>query len=213
MLPRPAGRSCPAGWGECPSRRGSRCSSRRSSRCGFRSWGRCDAGYRISSHMKRTTSAQPLALKRTPSFSSNSRCCGQPGGGAPGAVDHAMAGEFCRGGGHGTAYAAGVVGHADQPGDLLVGNDLPGGDLRHDGIYLVVECPACQFVGLQWFSVDSGLRRVPRPSPLAMEGRGCPGAAGPDGGSTHAGMGAPMGTVFTTRFPSGARRSPLRSGG
>ena len=25
------------------------------------------------------------------------------GGGAPGAVDHAMAGEFCRGGGHGTA--------------------------------------------------------------------------------------------------------------
>ena len=186
MLPRPAGRSCPAGWGECPSRRGSRCSSRRSSRCGFRSWGRCDAGYRISSHMKRTTSAQPLALKRTPSFSSNSRC---------------------------TAYAAGVVGHADQPGDLLVGNDLPGGDLRHDGIYLVVECPACQFVGLQWFSVDSGLRRVPRPSPLAMEGRGCPGAAGPDGGSTHAGMGAPMGTVFTTRFPSGARRSPLRSGG
>ena len=79
MLPRPAGRSCPAGWGECPSRRGSRCSSRRSSRCGFRSWGRCDAGYRISSHMKRTTSAQPLALKRTPSFSSNSRCCGQPG--------------------------------------------------------------------------------------------------------------------------------------
>ena len=61
------------------SRRGSRCSSRRSSRCGFRSWGRCDAGYRISSHMKRTTSAQPLALKRTPSFSSNSRCCGQPG--------------------------------------------------------------------------------------------------------------------------------------
>ena len=208
MLPRPAGRSCPAGWGECPSRRGSRCSSRRSSRCGFRSWGRCD----FLPHEADDVGAA-VGLEANAFLFEQFPLLRPAGGGAPGAVDHAMAGEFCRGGGHGTAYAAGVVGHADQPGDLLVGNDLPGGDLRHDGIYLVVECPACQFVGLQWFSVDSGLRRVPRPSPLAMEGRGCPGAAGPDGGSTHAGMGAPMGTVFTTRFPSGARRSPLRSGG
>ncbi len=213
MLPRPAGRSCPAGWGECPSRRGSRCSSRRSSRCGFRSWGRCDAGYRISSHMKRTTSAQPLALKRTPSFSSNSRCCGQPGAVRPALLTTRWQGSSAGAEAMARPTRRAWSGMPISRGDLLVGNDLPGGDLRHDGIYLVVECPACQFVGLQWFSVDSGLRRVPRPSPLAMEGRGCPGAAGPDGGSTHAGMGAPMGTVFTTRFPSGARRSRPRSGG
>ena len=92
------------------------------------------------------------------------------GGGAPGAVDHAMAGEFCRGGGHGAAYAAGVVGHADQPGDLLVGNDLPGGDLRHDGIYLVVECPAgifiACFVYLKRPEPNPGRKSGTRPPPL-----------------------------------------------
>lgn len=72
------------------------------------------------------------------------------GDGAACTVDDPVAGQTRRSFGERATHAAGMIGHADQPGDLLVADDLTGGNFRHDGVNLRVEVFGHAHGGVPW---------------------------------------------------------------